>query len=96
MLTVLPFGYGQISGRPRRPVPFQVLSPPSFVPSPYARFFVYAKQTQRSLQFWRRVLGIWASFKIVQGSITVQKKFRGAAWPRKTWDSHHEKAGQVR
>lgn len=54
------------------------------------------RQTTRSLQFWRRVLTIWASFKFTQANVTLQAQFRNADWQRRTWDRQHHRAADVR
>lgn len=56
---------------------------------------VRARQVGRSLEFWRRVIAIWASFKSTQLSVALQRKFRGPNWPARVWEARHERAGDV-
>lgn len=68
---------------------------PAFVAPNFDRFGVAMQQTIRSLQFWRKVLTIWASFKLTQASVAFQTKFRQSDWPRCAWDQQHHRAGDV-
>lgn len=68
---------------------------PAFAAPNFDCFGVAVQRTIRSLQFWRKVLTIWASFKITQVSIAFQSKFRQSEWPRRAWDQQHDRAGDV-
>lgn len=67
----------------------------SFVNSRLQQFELVFRQSARSLQFWKRVLSIWATFKITQIHIAAQHRFRSQNWPRQVWDAQHRKAANV-
>lgn len=80
---------------PRRPNTLsRELATPSFV-TPVQSVRVRARQLARSLQFWRRVLTIWASFKATQVYIALQRRHRTSEWRRKIWERQHAHAGDV-
>lgn len=57
-------------------------------------------QAIRTIEFWRRVLTIWASFKVTQTSIGVQGLIqignKAEDWQRSKWDRQHRRAANVR
>lgn len=57
-------------------------------------------QAIRTIEFWRRVLTIWVSFKVTQASIGVQNLIqigdKAEDWQRSKWDRQHRRAANVR
>lgn len=55
----------------------------------------FARYTLRALSFWRRVITIWASFKLTQTTVAIQAPFRKPEWPARAWSSQHRRAADV-
>lgn len=65
------------------------------VPRSFAQCAQVARYTIRGLVFWRRVLTIWATFKLTQMSVSLQRPFRKPNWPARAWSSQHRRAADV-
>eukprot|EP00178_Gracilaria_changii_P010081 TRINITY_DN293_c0_g1_i1.p1 TRINITY_DN293_c0_g1~~TRINITY_DN293_c0_g1_i1.p1 ORF type:complete len:522 (+),score=99.59 TRINITY_DN293_c0_g1_i1:3506-5071(+) len=80
----------------RQPVPKSFAVPPvAFLNSTFARLQLFTHQSSRSIEFWRRTLAIWLSFKLTQANIAVQRRYRSPSWPRDVWHRQHSKAGKM-
>lgn len=67
----------------------------AFISPVLDKFQIISRQTSRSFEFWRRVLHIWASFKMTQVIVHMRRGRRDPTWEGDIWKAQHEKAGSV-
>lgn len=90
----LPYQFGPSIACPRRPrsvAPRHVSV--AFATPNLNALSVRSRQLRRSLEFWRRVIAIWTSFKVTQAYVALQRRFRKPDWPAKVWSEQHVRAG---
>lgn len=68
---------------------------PRTIPSSIVSCRKFARNTVRAFSFWRRVLTIWASFKLTQATVAIQRPFRKPDWPARAWSTQHRRAADV-
>lgn len=94
----VPVSFGQSRQQGRLPLSSALVSSYkscAFLVNGFDQAVTFGKQTFRSLQFWRRVLSIWATFKFTQLSIFLFSSFRSPEWPARAWNRQHHLAADV-
>lgn len=74
---------------------FPVAFLPRVTPQSVVNCANFARHTLRAVSFWRRVITIWASFKLTQATVAIQTPFRKPEWPARAWSSQHHRAADV-